>query len=714
MAEVVKKYIEKTFGEGAYHVILSVLLSIAVSLQVLIVLAAVFSFIPIKLDSSLDHVLPQVLALFRPEREMFFYQFFVVLTIAVQIACIAVFKDRWHDEDFFRKLGQFLIAEYCWIALEIFAVFKILIYKGLFWSNALFYTALALSLASKVFWPEVRMWSGRVYAAAAGLSKDRRCVRTFDAFFMGFLVLALWVPDKSSALGVILAHDQFFGLDSFLVSPAHARVMGETPNVDVLAPLGTGAPTLITWSARILGGLNYEHVLGVMVILGLLYFFAVYVLLRMWFKSCLIAAAGTLVAVKLQLFNISVVPLIWAFPQYTPLRLLPDLITIFFIWRYSRDFKRLDLWLAAGACGLSMAYVFDTGIYQTSAFYGFLAAVLFLPNMRLHSFTFPRDARKIFAICLLPWGAMVVFSFILSGPAVFTKAWWAGNMEFMNGYWQGAGNIPMTSALYARQFFAFAMGLAVPVIFLVSAAGLLFKGYFNETRRKDLWIVFVCFYGLAAHAYFVHRSVPALYNLYSVALVILGCYGSRLLADGLTRQRRRVFLLVAAVVSFGALVTNNQFVSYPNALDLNRHGWKAEREAYRSASALEKDVELIKGLTKPGEKTAVISSFAAKMLMDAGRSTYFYYSPVIVSAPMDANVFRGTTLFSRDRMFKTLTQLEEDPPAYVFVEKKIYDLQITKEYEPSLQSWIVLKVYLDEHYAPGAEGQYLVALKRNP
>jgi hypothetical protein len=81
---------------------------------------------------------------------------------------------------------------------------------------------------------------------------------------------------------------------------------------------------------------------------------------------------------------------------------------------------------------------------------------------------------------------------------------------------------------------------------------------------------------------------------------------------------------------------------------------------------------------------------------------------------MRENLFKGTALFSKDRMLKTLEQLEKDPPAYVFVERKIYELQVPSGYEQSLQSWLALKDHLAAHYDPAVYGQYLVALKRKP
>ena len=83
-------------------------------------------------------------------------------------------------------------------------------------------------------------------------------------------------------------------------------------------------------------------------------------------------------------------------------------------------------------------------------------------------------------------------------------------------------------------------------------------------------------------------------------------------------------------------------------------------------------------------------------------------------AAFKANVFHGTTLYFKDRMTKTLDQLEQAAPAVVFVEKKIYLLQVPKDYLALFQSWTLLKDYLVGHYDIAQEGEHLLVLKRKP
>ena len=706
---------KKSWDKEIQSIFFCVLLTIAICLQILIAVATIFSFIPIKLDSSLDHVLPQVVALFRPEREMFFYQFFVVLTIVVQVLVVVLLRNRWKDEAFLNRLVQFLYVECIWVALELFAAFKILIYKEPRWAKVLFFTTLALSIVSKVFWPEVRALGAKIYPRLIEFFKKRRFVLAFDIIFLAVLGFLLWIPDMQAALGRIFIVDQFDSVDAFLISPALAYFKGEMLNVDVFSPMGVGAPAVTGGVASILGGITYAHMVAGMLFLSFVYFASCYAFLRIWTKSFFIAVIATLLIVKLQLFHISVSPLIWAFPQYTVLRFLFDLVPIYFLWKHSQGGKRSCLWYASLACGWSMAYMPDTGLYQTLALYGYLVLLLGIPHIRKELFVLPTDIRKIGAIICLPLAVAILGLMLFSRGACLHGVFWSGSLEFMNNLAQGAGHLPLYYGLRTRQFFALIMGLCIPVFFLLSILSVTMRCYFKDTGRKNLWIVAVCLYGLSAHWYYVNRAEPTVYYVQCIPLVIVLCFWGIALLDLCSKSRRRIILLSLTVLMLGGFLTNNLFMNYPNALNIAGHDWSQEKKLYAEGMSFSIDVSLLKKSELVRGSIAVISSFATKMLMDSGQRPFFYYSPVVVAAPMNANELRGTRLYSKDRMLKTIEQLQNDPPAVVFVEKKLYNLQLPPEYQSYFQSWLALKDYLSGRYELSAEGgQYLLELRKKP
>ncbi len=710
----VRQQLRQTFDTQGYGVVLAVLLTVAVCLQILILVVTVFSFIPIKLDSS-DQILPQVAALFRPEREIMFYQVFVVLTVVIHIAVMTLFKDRLRDEIFLQKLKHFLIAEYIWVGLLVFAAFKILVYKEPFWAKAMFFTFLALSIVSKVFWIEVRSILRKAGAWLAGFNGDSRAVYAVEILFIVALGFLLWIPDLHAALGRILWHDRFNFLDQ-LLSPALASVSGARLNVDVFSPFGVIAPWVVGQLAQTGGVFQYEHAVGVLVILSIVYCAAGYGLLRTLWGSAGLAVFGILLFVKLHFFHVSALPLIWEFPQYTVLKFLFDLPMFYFLWKHSQDRRMVHIVIAALLCGLSLAYMPDTGLYQTLALYGYLAAAALLTPAGERMFVFPRDLRRILLCGLAPWIIAFGVLLVICQGAVFSAAFWANTHEAFHILTGGLGTAPVDSGLRSRQFFALIAGLGIPVLFVLTAFAVGFAVYLRDAAARHVWILAVCFHGLGLHWHYINRSEASVYYAGAMPLVVVICFWVNAVLRTWARdvRCRRLVLIILVFLTLGGLLTNAAFISYPNPLNLSRHDWSAETKFFAQEAPVNVDRGLIENFAPRGEAVPLIASFATRTLAEISRRPFFFYSPVMTSSLFASKEFRGTTLFSKTRMDKTLAQLEAVRPAYVFIEKRIYALAVPPEYEDFTQSWLKLKNYLTQKYYPVNEGQYLQVLKRKP
>ncbi len=259
------------------------LLSLAGSLQVLVVVVLIFSSIPMTLDPITEGVAPQLLRLFQPEREVSFYRFWIMLALAAQVVLIRFFSKH--------RLRSLAIAETAWLSLQIFASFKIIQYESPSWARMLLYAVLALSLCSKIFWPElVGIWRRR------------------DAWFKH-------VHPQIVSTGVLV----------------------------LVAVLGL-------W---IFGPVQYfdKHIIA----LSILYYAAVFVFLRNWLASPVMAAGAVLVMIKLQLFNLGVAPMVWLYPDHTPLAHWPDIIIFTLALSYVRSSLGLRLWALACVIGFVMA-----------------------------------------------------------------------------------------------------------------------------------------------------------------------------------------------------------------------------------------------------------------------------------------------------------------------------------------------------------------------
>ena len=120
---------------------------------------------------------------------------------------------------------------------------------------------------------------------------------------------------------------------------------------------------------------------------------------------------------------------------------------------------------------------------------------------------------------------------------------------------------------------------------------------------------------------------------------------------------------------------------------------------------------MIARLVPQDQRAALISSFEAPLLIQAGRAPFFYYGPLVSSTRMDTNGFAGTSLITQQRLTKTIDQIAQQSPEYIFIEKKLLG-QWSQAYAQYFPGIIAVLRYISERYSPQEEGMYLMAMHR--
>jgi hypothetical protein len=175
---------------------------------------------------------------------------------------------------------------------------------------------------------------------------------------------------------------------------------------------------------------------------------------------------------------------------------------------------------------------------------------------------------------------------------------------------------------------------------------------------------------------------------------------------------RHGILMGMFLASLGALLTNPLFTYYPNVFNLARPDWIPYKQFYSQEFHFEKEAQLIDSLTSPQEAVGLISSFDVEILMEAKRKPFFYYFPMLHSHFMNEDIFEVPYVNTQARMAKTLGQMEQAKPKYVFVEAKLFRGLLSRQYYEHFVSLRILMDYLHEHYEEYAQGRYLLALRR--
>ena len=643
------------------------------SLQVLIIVVLVFSFIPIKMADITHGVGAQVLQFFKPEREITFYRFFIVLSMVGMGLAVWFLRTSLSFNSLTKQLKSLIIVDGALVVVQLFFTFKILQYDDPSWARFMLYVTLGLSLLSRIFWPEVKdkLIHWRVKAIVA------------DAIVLFIVILGLMINDMTDALARIRVWDSFNHWDQWLMVK--------------------GIPG------------SYAQVLTGAIVLTIMYYLLVYVFARRWLNNVMLAGAAVLLMVKLQMFNTGVSPLVWLTPERTPLRFLLDVLVFFCLWQHGVTGQKHWLWISSCVCGLALAYVLDTGIYLTAAFTVYIITLMINPDLRNLVMEHIRLWRVPFVIAVLPWGIMFMVVVCGHGLKALTADYWIALVHPYALMLNGVGALPFWDCLKDRNFFAFFAGFAI-VIFLVGA--LLFNAAYGIYAgcRQAVFRVFLSVYGLGLFLPFAWHSSINYYYLCAVPLVLLMAdivnQGLKRIHDLKRKQglEHLIWLLCAI-----ALFSNMLFTYYPNVFRLASTNWSAERADYSANYNFKEDAALIDQYAPFGNKALVISSFATGMMRVANRLGFFD-EPVLNSVPLNGNNFGGLVTQDKAGVLKLLDQWKNNLPPYVFVERKLTMSSMAAAFKNASLGWSAVMEFLESHYEPvlplsKTEGRWLMVYK---
>ena len=690
------------FNRPTLNIIALSLVSFIEALQVLIIVALIYSFIPIAVPAFVHQLFPLSLYAVHLKRESSFYHGWILVALGLQALLLFVNRARLEENHLGRALMPYIGTIGVFVLIQIFAVFKILLWGNPWWARDCLYLFLGLGIVVRIFWPE--FW--RAMVALWRLSVTSKIPRwgyiLMDAGVILMLIVMIFAPNLDNVLARMFSYDKFYHLDSFIMAPAWGFHQGLVLNRDLNSEYSLIIPILFNGLMKINGGFSYAHAVGWMIGLCALYYFGLYGLWRYWTGSVLLSFFAVVLAIKLQFFHWGVIPLIWIYPSATPLRFLPDVFFLYFMLRFTQRLSLSWLWASAAISGLTLVWTMDVGAYMYAVLGMAAVALIYEKGIKF--------LPQAVAVVLVPW---LIAGGILSafyGTLIGKSSFWHNTFEFAGFFLQGWGALPITEGLKDKQFFAFCLGFLIPVAYLGTLLYSL-SLFVGRRSKPHLFMLLVSAYGLGLYHYFIHRSGVTSYYAVVIPLIFVLLFWAKAflsLWEAKWQKGLGLFLCVWALVG---LTTGYFFTYYPNVLNLSGYDWAPEKKFYAENFDFKWDAQLIDGLTKDKEPVALISSFETKIFMQANRPPFFYYFPMVESEHMQGEKLRGIYLHTYDRLARTLHQFQEKKPAYVFVQSRLYEGTEAKVYEDSHEGFKQLMAYIRLHYRYEAQGQYLTALK---
>lgn len=758
MTENLKKITQDTF---LINTLLLALLVMALAVQGLVVVTWIYSFIPIKPAGLFATLFVRHQALVLPEREMSFFHFFIGTACALQAAGIFILRAHLSRRTFIRPLLAFTLAEYGWTFLMVFAVFKMFVYGFAPWTKGIFYISLGLGVLAKIFWKELSDFCPRAFGFWEKYKGDIKFIRALDLVFVALIFLILYVPDTQGLLAKMFMTDHFDHFDTMIMGQAWAQLKGAVLDIDQYTHYAVGLPIVIGHLAQWMGGFSYPSVI---ILLGLgmvAYYIGVYALARVWLKSVGLAMAMVILLIKWQMFHPGVSVIIFDYPSASVWRYPLDIFFLFLLLAHLRRSDWRFLMGAAFISGFSCFYMIDTGVYMSVAFAFYILFALIMDLQEGSRKDVKNRALSAAGMLTIVPLTALGFLWMTQGPYLFTKIFWENLAERTAFFLMGHGDLPMYKSLLEGKYLESWMGFFIPwgyVFALVVIATLLFL---RRISREHLFLATVLIYGIGLYHYYICRSADTSY--YVVVLPFVFLLGFSL--DRMTRLLsvwRRSLLGAALAGAFFALFTNHYFLNYPNLLNLSRNpmthpiigmtagdglsffnhndvSWPEQiklptnslgetdeklktekdfaddrqlKDFFAHEFDFAQDAALIARLTAKDQQVPLISGFETKILMQADRRPFFYYFPFVDSRPMHMRMFNMTALWTTQRLKRTMQDLQNAKPPYIFMEKIMLAQSVPAYYEYLYPDLLVILNYIHQYYVPESQGYYLIAMKR--
>lgn len=505
-------------------------LGLVESVQVLIAASVISSFVPIKINSFAQYFWPLIQQTIQPERESFLYHVFIAANVALTGAGVWFWRRRLQEPALARRLLEFGLWETGWIVLQLYAVFAMTAHPNWGWPKVFFYVVFAASWAFKIFWPE----ADRLIKAALARQPfvwPMWLRWVWDGLLLGLLGLVFYMPHPSNAVAVAFTTNQMAGLKQM--------------------PFFSGAAAA-----------HYEDIFRLFALAAVIYSWSVYVFLRVWLRSTLLAGAGLWLAVKLQFFHGGLAPLPWAYPAATGLLHPFDMLVLVGLWRHARSSSPVWLWLSGVCAGLS---------WQASAFDGLMQTGMFTAYVLL-------CGRNAFA--LVPLVLALAGAWLSSGEQLWSGALLAQGLQQAFAALDGPGGAGWTGALRSKNFFSFFMAFIVPLIYAMNLA-VAFRLNMSLSSGPWKFLILLCAYGLISFTSFVINPQPNGFYAYAPVLVaVLFFWLKDAVSLWVPAPARFLVRLAVFVVCVGALLSNVVFSLYPNIFDLGRVDWAQYKAVY--------------------------------------------------------------------------------------------------------------------------------------
>jgi hypothetical protein len=701
----------------------------------------------------------------QPQLPLVWLGCWLVLFILGQIGIAVFYKHNSGNGRILEsKLRPFLITEAILTFFLLSALVKMIFYdyKGEM-ANRAYSVLLVLAVLNKFFWPYIK----KMALGAYGFIRTRISAKILNLLISvgGAMLMAgiVFVPNHERVLARIYVGEQFHHYDGFIMAAGWAAFNHHIMDWDQISQYGLGMPYVFAQLCHWMGAFSHDHVFLIIMSATMIYYTLMFVFALRWFKSAVLTLAVMLWGIRVQMFHPGDYPFVLTYPSATVIRYFFDIFVMAAIFRHLQQGNFRWLLFAGALSGFAVYYMDSTGVFLLCSFYAYLLCLLIMPYTRSMLYQKPGDIVALGGYVVLPLLVAFGLFWSVAGQHLFQALFWHNFFETVEYFLSGIGTYPMYENFKYHNFWAGSVGFIIPAVWVFSIIYIGAMCYFKKLSRRHIFVIVICVYGLGINHYYIARAILTSYYVTALPFVFVCGYWLKSLFWAWPRHMRQRAVIIALAVSAYALVTNHNFMAYPNIFnwsrnpmvdfltaqplpaDLSTYFYHLNRndtedlklpanslgltdEAlytendfatdndliryYRQDFDFSKDAALIQSLTAPQERVALISTFETKILIQAERPPFFYYYPLINSRGKHMRSMPISFLHTNSERFnaKAIDQLREARPEYVFLEK-IFLYNPPKAYADKPENIIPIVAYVRGHYMPATVGEYLVVMK---
>ncbi len=674
-----------------------------------------------------------------------------LLGVAILFGVAFWFKPRLAKSDFIQRWWSFVVVEFALALMGLHAIWQMSVYWRRPWMAHGAIVVLGIyAILHKIFWPQIRNFAVMMHAFATDKNNSSLLKPVAQGFLLIVIALVLYIPDMEAVVARDFLGQQFHHADGSLIGAAFAYAKGATLYVDNASYYGLGMPVIVAQLTKVFGGFTYDNIFKVLMWMGIVYYALVFSLLRVWFKDTLLALACLAMAWRVQMFQWGVVPIVWTTPQASILRFCFDILVLWMIYWHVTKGQWRYLVVGAMGCAVALYHMSSTGVWLAAAFYFYLLFV----------WSHTKDWRRVLMIAAIVPSLTALLFWWTVGPALLSKAFWANMGEFLNFFLSFFGTAPYAMHLKNKNFMLLLMGLVYPLVYVITLTSVAALCWLRKIRKEHIMAAVLAVYGLGLYQYFV--VVTSNYYAAGLPFIFIVFWWVKIAGAFLQPVWARRLRWGVLGMSLYALVTCQLFIAYPNVFNFSRNpmvdpkvaplldnhlyyfnqlftqypeafklpqnslgevnedlrtekDFSSDEELktyFHKETDFAKDAGLIMQLTAPGSRVPLVSSFDILFLMQSHRRPFFYFCPLTNARPLRMRIFITTHLFTKQRLQKTIAQLEEEKPPYLFMERIFLTPQVPQAYFWDSVDFMNLLAYVLKHYEPYQNGEYLVAMKR--